>query len=233
MKLARTKVLYDQVCTSYLRRKPPRTTTSLEHILFLLQVESLHENKVCIPYPIYIEGTTIKIPFISDMLQVTRCCELQIGYGRKWFGGFSKDFYDMCEYNKLSLKYKKMTDQQLQEKVAELINSKALNPTYFIKSKYKNTLLLKYAHYLARTDQHPFKTVAYMLFTFIILWLVIAPILLIPIIAVRGNITLMEISNLIYIELLGLLLLGVWGVWTKRWLQPTEYEKHEKKQLGD
>jgi|GEM_PF-1176692 len=226
-------LLYTYIVADYIKDKPEKAKDTIERILFLMQYDSLlnDKKKTMLPYKIYIYEDEIRVRYISDLLRVTRAMRLSTGAGSSfpsWRG-----INDQYKYLELSKKYKKLAPNQIALRVERIIANEALNSKYFVFEKYEDKMMRKLARLSVYELEHPILFVFWALLMVCTLTPFLA-ILLISIYAIVDNTVVdkvLEARN-IPIIIYMIIITIPWLIWTMKLTKPTEYELQKQREAS-
>ena len=225
--------LYDYIVADYIKDKPEKAKDTMERILFLMQYDSIlnDKKKPMLPYKIYIYEDEIRVRYISDLLRVTR------EMGEFFVGGRSapswRGINAEYKYLELSKKYKKLAPNQIALRVERIIANETLNSKYFVFEKYEDKNMRKLARLNVFNLERP------ILFFF---WLILTVYALVPyltiflisIYAVVDNTVVdkvLEARN-IPIIIYMIIITIPWLIWTMKLTKPTEYELQKQREAS-
>ena len=224
-------LLYTYIVADYIKDKPEKAKDTIERILFLMQYDSLlnDKKKTMLPYKIYIYEDKIRVRYISDLLRVTRAMRLSTGAGSSfpsWRG-----INDQYKYLELSKKYKKLAPNQIALRVERIIANEALNSKYFVFEKYEDKNMRK----LARLNVFHLERPILFFFWLILTIYALVPyltIFLISIYAIVDNTVVdkvLEARNIPIIVFMIIITIP-WLIWTRKLTKPTEYELQKQRE---
>lgn len=207
---------YNYICLDFLK-KNKNNILKLEKICILMQFESLLTNNTPVFYcKIYLDNDDLKIEYLSDIFRVMR--PQNLGYHRFC------NIYKMGKILKQYKKVKKMSDEELDNKIIEIKNTNNLNKRYFRVRKYNNKIMRYHARILSRSNEYLILNIIKFVLDSIAFILLLMPF---------GYITLRllnfqnkDLINLISVEYLtfSLLILILESIWTFFYAKPTEFE---------
>jgi len=225
-------LLYTYIVADYIKDKPEKAKDTIERILFLMQYDSIlnDKKKPMLPYKIYIYEDEIRVRYISDLLRVTRAKRLFNGVTSfpSW-----RSIKDEFKYLELSKKYKKLAPNQIALRVERIITNETLNSKYFVFEKYEDKMMRKLARLSVYELEHPILLV----FWAVLMVFAVVPylaIILISIYAIVDN-TIMDkvlearnIPIIIYMIIITI----PWLIWTRKLTKPTEYELQKQREAS-
>jgi len=223
--------LYDYIVADYIKDKPEKAKDTMERILFLMQYDSIlnDKKKPMLPYKIYIYEDEIRVRYISDLLRVTR------EMGKFFVGGRSapswRGINAEYKYLELSKKYKKLAPNQIALRVERIIANETLSSKYFVFEKYEDKNMRK----LARLNVFHLERPILFFFWLILTIYALVPyltIFLISIYAIVDNTVVdkvLEARNIPIIVFMIIITIP-WLIWTRKLTKPTEYELQKQRE---
>lgn len=210
--------IYTYMCSDYIKRNPNKINI-LEAILFLMQIESFENyKKPFYKYKTYIYDNTIRIPYLSDLLRISPIVPLSndhIYWSRR-----------IDKYSSLFKKYKKMSEQEIFEKVASYTKCKN-NSKYFKIEKYSNINFRRLAR--LKISDSTVGIIKFLLRKFSGALALVFSFSTIMLLCLENYITRTLMRNdiqTIYFIICGLAIIFdiIWWVWTWHCMKPTKHE---------
>jgi len=225
--------IYTYIVADYIKDKPENAKDTMERILFLMQYDSLlnDKKKPMLPYKIYIYEDEIRVRYISDLLRVTRAMRYFAGAGSRFLSW--RDINDKYKYLELSKKYKKLAPNQIALRVERIIANETLNSKYFVFEKYEDKMMRKLARLSVYELEHPILFIFWALLMVCTLTPFLA-ILLISIYAIVDNTVVdkvLEARN-IPIIIYMIIITIPWLIWTMKLTKLTEYELEKQREAS-
>lgn len=197
-----------------------KTIEEVENILFLLQYDHLNEKK----YPLFhvkthIGKNGIRVEYISDLLRISKRQSVD-------YKGYGLHLYRSIE--KLYKKYKRISNEDIDKMVHNIISTQKLNKKYFVYNEYNNKYRKK-ARLTIRLNEYLFLPIVRNLLG---LMSILSVFIMIASMYFTYVNKIVELSKekyyfIVEIMLIGLISFIVWMYLTKKWMRPTEYElKH-------
>jgi len=223
--------LYDYIVADYIKDKPEKAKDTMERILFLMQYDSIlnDKKKPMLPYKIYIYEDEIRVRYISDLLRVTR------EMGKFFVGGRSapswRGINAEYKYLELSKKYKKLAPNQIALRVERIIANETLSSKYFVFEKYEDKNMRK----LARLNVFHLERPILFFFWLILTIYALVPyltIFLISIYAIVDNTVVDKVLKARNIPIIAFMIIITipWLIWTRKLTKPTEYELQKQRE---
>lgn len=223
LKSSHAELVYKEICYGELKNKFNNKPAEIERILFLMQYNAFKNGRMRVyKYKTYIDGTDIRIKYMSDLLRVMPLTDIIIG-----------DRYDYnekkdIEKNREEVKnYTDLSDERLKEIVKWVIENEELDPKYFVYGKYKSKLMRASArlHYYAK--RHPLAAAFHSALAAYLAAILIGLVIGLPIIQV--SISKEYLYQMPY-AIKGLIVMGgvpgiPWLLWSMKITKPTWYEK--------
>lgn len=218
MNLIRMNRVYSSLCNSYLvKSRPKRTVDMMEKVLLLMQAESLQKQIPLFHCKIFLDGSHIRIPYISDLLAVDQ---------KAFFPPESRYFLfhqGFDEYTKMLKRLRRLDQEQINERVMKILQHHKLDADYFVYAPYHHTWMRRLARLKIEAARH------WMMNDIRMILFVPLPAVLIALI--KANSTAGEVHVLIhYQRKWALILIGAVTfvsalVWTFHWMRATAYER--------
>lgn len=210
--------IYSSFCSDYLvKSRPERTVDMMEKVLFLMQVESLQKQMPLLPCKIFLDGSHIRIPYISDLLAVHQKALFLPNSSHYMF----RRSFD--EYAKMLNRLRRLDEVQLNERVMKVLQNADLDRNYFVYAPYEHRWLRRLARLKIQTTLHWVINLV-RIFLFVPL-----PAVLIALVMVQAVSEELRLP-IDYQRMWVLILMGVFTFitalqWTISWMKPTAYEQ--------
>ncbi|MGX8851077.1 hypothetical protein [Amedibacillus sp. YH-ame10] len=196
-----------------------------EDLLFLVQYDVLKQGKRSfLRGKIYLYDNKVRIKYLSDLLRVSSF---------HFFRPKGASLNSLNSYIEIMKKYMKLSDQEIVDKVMNIIKNEKLDEKYFEFKKYDS----KPMRYMARISANGSEN----MYGFIRTYLVSVPTLAMFLALVFVSIYVASVDIELFIKNLPIIaffiviefvMIGIWVIWTWKWMKPTKYEI-ENRYLND
>lgn len=216
------KCIYQYVCLSYLKKKPHHTQAMMEDVLFLMQYESIKKHYVpMLYYKIHIVKEQIYVSFLSDLMSVKDLKDVCVYYRR--LPDYSKF---MPLYKNMLRKYQKLTQEELRERVLDILEKETLDTDFFCMKECQSDKYLRKARKVTFEEEHPVKDSLHMILTGMTWMYVCAYVFL-----VFGCILLHDNRVFLLLKAFPLVVIFAYIIYVYdayKFRKPTEFEEFEK-----
>lgn len=222
-KIAHTEFVYNELCFKEFKSMHENRPEKIERILFLMQYEALKEGKNPVyKYKTYIDGGTIQIKYLSDLLRVMPLTEIIVAERDVGYTGRQEVIKNREEIRK----YAKLTNDKINELVAWVLENEEFDSKYFVYEIYRNKkrrLFARIAYYTA--TRHFLKAFAFLNLTMFFAASIIASVVFIMLLPkLMSMVDNFPVEVVITAGLLPIFIGILWLIWVWRWTRPIQYE---------